>query len=97
MKKIFLHELTLEELKTSIGDIIREEFSKNNKPQKPDEVYYSRTQLASILSCSLSSLGKYVKNGSIKAKRLNGKIYFLKSDIEASMVSIKTFKHSRSN
>lgn len=95
MKRIYLNELSIEELKAILGEVVREELLKNVHPPVPDEKVYNRKEVCKILNLSLSSLNKYVKNQSIKAKRLNGRVLFLHSDVMSSLKTIGSLKGSR--
>lgn len=96
MKRIYLNEISLEELKELFVCVVREELNKTTIPINSEKEYLSRKQVAAFLNLSLGSLAKYVRNGNIPAKRLGNKVFFLKSDVEASLRTIKTVKHSRS-
>jgi len=99
MKRIYLNELSLEELKALFVEVIREELNKVPKPQPNQDVLLSRKECALLLNCSLGSIAKYVRNGSLKAVRLPGSatIKIRKSDALASLNEIKTIKYSRQN
>lgn len=98
MKRIF-SEITLEEIRAALGpdfrQIVKEELSNNKQNQKPDEIFYSRSDVSRLLNLSLSSLNKYVKNGSVPARRLNGKVFFLRSEILDCMKPVRALKGSR--
>lgn len=97
MQKHILISIPLHEFQDLIREVVRAEIQAQNKepPKVTEEKYYSRREVAKLLSISLGSLNKYVKNGSIPAKRLNGRVLILKSSLESSLKNIKAIKHSR--
>ena len=78
---------------------MREELNRVPKPQPAQDILLSKKDCASLLNCSLGSISKYIKNGSLKAVRLPGSttIKIRKSDALASLNEIKTIKYSRQN
>lgn len=95
MKRIYLNELSLEELKALFGEVVREELLKQIKPTPPDEKFYSKQEVCSLLNLSLSSLNSYIKQKRIIAKRLNGRVILLHSDVMNSLKTIGAEKGSR--
>lgn len=69
----------------------------NKEPPPLPQEYLTRAQVSRLLSISLVSLGKYVKNGSIPAKRLNNRVLFLRTEVEASLKTIKSIKNYKGN
>ena len=88
MKKIFLSELTPEELQRMIGDSIREVFREQNFPENKLK-YLSRNNAAKYLDVSLPTLDDYTKSGKVKGYRLGKKIKYLESDLINAMDAIE--------
>lgn len=61
-----------------------EEFLKNYKPIQPDE-YLTRQQVASLLSVDISTVHNYTKRGVLKSYGIQGRVYYKRSEVEASL------------
>ena len=70
-----------------LRQIIRQELV--NVKLKPDENFKTRAEIAKKLRVSVVSLDKAVRDGRIKAVRLNGRILFRESDIKLEEVHFK--------
>jgi len=85
MTNIFLPQE--EDFKKWIREVLREELQQTGiQPQKsaPEEPLLSRQQIAAELGISLVTLTDWMKKG-LPYLRLNGRVYFKRSEVIASM------------
>jgi hypothetical protein len=85
MTSIFLPQE--EDFKKWVRDVLREELQNSDlKPMKPapEEPLLSRQQIAAELGISLVTLTDWMKKG-LPYLRLNGRVYFKRSEVVASM------------
>jgi len=76
-----------EDFKRWIRDVIREELQQSPLPAarpSPEEALLSRQQIAAELGVSLVTLTDWMKKG-LPYLRLNGRVYFKRSEVIASM------------
>ena len=76
-----------EDFKKWIQESIREELRKPGGPPtktEPEEALLSRQQIAAELGVSLVTLTDWMKKG-LPYMRLNGRVYFKRSEVIASM------------
>jgi hypothetical protein len=89
-----LHNLSSENLSacfTSIHkaiDSLKCDFSKSDT-----ETYLTRHQVAEMLQCDISTVHNWTKSGILKAYGIGARVYYKKSEIEASMLPIHRLKH----
>lgn len=67
--------------------VILDDFLKNFKPKIPNE-YLSRKDVALMFGVDISSVHNWAKSGKIKPLGIGGRVYFLRSDIEASLTPL---------
>jgi hypothetical protein len=79
-------ETTPQDLKDEITavKVILVDFLKHNKPTQPSE-YLTRQQVASLLSVNISSVHNYTKRGVLKSYGIQGRVYYKRSEVEASL------------
>lgn len=83
-------QITPDELEKKITAGIRlqlEEFLRNYKPKQPNE-YLTRRQVAEMFDVDISTVSNWQKSGKLKPKALGSRIYFLRSDIDASLIPL---------
>ena len=76
-----------DDFKRWLREVIREELSQSPIPasrQAPEETLLSRQQIAAELGISLVTLTDWMKKG-LPYLRLNGRVYFKRSEVIASM------------
>jgi hypothetical protein len=76
-----------DDFKRWIREVIREELPQSPHPAgkpTPEEALLSRQQIASELGISLVTLTDWMKKG-LPFLRLNGRVYFQRSEVIASM------------
>lgn len=64
-----------------------DEFLKHFKPKQPND-YLTRQEVAQMFGVDLSTVANWQKNGKLKPYGLGGRVYFLRSDIEASLTPL---------
>ncbi len=84
-----IHELTLEELMELFQKVNFQllEIKKNFEPVKPSE-YLTRTELAEMLKCDLSTIHNWTKKGKLTAYGLGNRVYYKRAEVEDSLVKI---------
>ncbi|TDW51581.1 helix-turn-helix protein [Flavobacterium sp. 270] len=81
---------TPQELKNEITadvKVILNDFLKNFKPIQPAE-YLTRQQVAGMFNVDLSTVHNWCKSNKLKPLGLGSRVYFLRSDIEASLIPL---------
>ena len=76
-----------DDFKRWLREVIREELKQSPIPasrQAPEETLLSRQQIAAELGISLVTLTDWMKKG-LPYLRLNGRVYFKRSEVIASM------------
>jgi hypothetical protein len=79
--------ITPQELQTQINDGVKkqlDDFLKHFKPKEPNE-YMTRLEVAKLLSVDISTVHNYCKRKILSPKGIGGRVYFLRSDVEASI------------
>jgi predicted DNA-binding transcriptional regulator AlpA len=98
MQKQILITLSLQEFEGLVRDCVRSELKIYHKePPKDVTQYISARDAAAILKISQPTLRKYSRNSLFKVYRIGRTLRFLKSEIEQSLPSMRTVKHSRSH
>ena len=72
-----------EEIKSQLAEIRH-----NLEPKKPNE-YLARSEVAEMLKCDLSTVHNWTKQGKLKPYGIGNRVYYLRSEIEASLISLK--------
>ncbi|MEB8346876.1 helix-turn-helix domain-containing protein [Flavobacteriaceae bacterium KMM 6898] len=81
---------TPQQLQNQIAETVKNqlvEFLQQYKPKQPND-YLSRKQVSELFDVDLSTVANWQKSGKLKPLGLGGRIYFLRSDIEQSLISI---------
>jgi hypothetical protein len=68
--------------------IILDDFLKHFKPVEPAE-YLTRQRVAKMFDVDLSTIHNWCKSGKLKPLGLGSRVYFLRTDIEASLIPLK--------
>ena len=90
MKQIQFVATSPNDLKNEIANevkVILDDFLKHFKPIKPEE-YLSRKQVAELFGVDLSTVHNWTRTGKLKSYGLGSRVYYLRSDIEASLVPL---------
>lgn len=67
--------------------VILDDFLKHFKPIQPAE-YLTRKQVAEMFNVDLSTVHNWCKTNKLKPLGLGSRVYFLRSDIEASLIPL---------
>jgi hypothetical protein len=76
-----------QQLQREISESVKnhlDDFLKHFKPEPPKE-YLTRNDVAKMFSVDISTVHNWSKNGRLKPLALSGRIYYLRSDVEASL------------
>ena len=65
-----------------------EELKKDFQPKTPEE-FLTRKETAALLKVNLSTIHAYANKGILKPLGLSGRVYFRRSEIEESLISLK--------
>lgn len=83
---IHFFQISSKELKEIIKEAVATELQNHQilKPQKkdsPEEDLLTREEAKNLLKTSYTSLWKYDRDGLLPAKRIAGRVYYLRSDL----------------
>ncbi|PBJ11521.1 helix-turn-helix domain-containing protein [Flavobacterium sp. ACN6] len=87
MEKIQFIQTTPKELQGEIIASVKtqlEEFLKHYKPTQPTE-YLTRQQVAKMFDVNICTVNNWANSGVIRRLSLGSRIYFLRSEVEASL------------
>jgi hypothetical protein len=80
-------QTTPQELQMQITEGVKiqlENFLKHFTPKQPNE-YLTRQEVAKMLSVDISTVHNYCKRKILQPKGIGGRVYFLRSEVEASL------------
>lgn len=96
-KKITVIDMSVQELQEMISDAVKAEVGKiiSQLPvEKPKgETLLSRKEAAQLLRISTVTLTKYVRQGSVPACRIGGKLCFKKEQVLDSLELVRSSKY----
>ena len=87
MQSIQFIQTTPDQLKSEINEGVKiqlQEFLKHFTPTPPKE-YLTRADVAKMLSVDISTVHNYCKRKILSPKGIGGRVYFLRSEVEASL------------
>ena len=90
MQSIQFVATTPQELQKEISQSVKahlDDFLQHFKPKQPNE-YLTRSEVATMFNVDISTIANWQKNGKLKPLGIGGRIYFLRSDIEASLTPL---------
>lgn len=72
--------------KEIVNDVktLLDEFIKHFAPIQPKE-YLTRSDVAKMFSVDISTVSNWQKSGKLKPLGISGRVYFLRSEVEASL------------
>lgn len=85
---VLVNGVTSQQLTETILKGVKEqldELKKDFKPKEPTE-YLTRKEVAKILKISLVTVHEWAKNGILKPYKMGNRTYFIRKEIEDSMV-----------
>lgn len=96
MEQIILNSITLEELATTIREVVKQELINNGQGQSQiandHEKYLSRKEVIEILGISLPTLSEWTVNGTLKGYRIGTRIRYRASEIGEAMQVIQKLR-----
>lgn len=99
MQNIVLSPIPLNELKTVIGETVKNEFAKQAAAQPPTKEYaefLTRKETAKLLTVSLPTLSEWTKRGLITGYRISCRVRYKRSEVETALKQIISLKkHGR--
>lgn len=89
MHSTILHNVSPDEITGQFKELQKQlnELKQNLQPKTPAE-YLTRTEVATLLKCNLSTIHNWCKNGKLKPYALGNRIYFLRSQIEETLTPL---------
>lgn len=87
MAQVQFIQTTPQELQQQINEGVKiqlQEFLKHFAPIKPKE-YLTRSDVAKMFSVDISTVSNWQKSGKLKPLGISGRVYFLRSEVEASL------------
>jgi hypothetical protein len=67
--------------------VVLDDFLKHYKPLRPAE-YLTRQQVSKMFDVDLSTVHNWCKSGKLKPLGIGSRVYFLRTDIEASLIPL---------
>jgi len=80
MINVSLNDLT-ELIKNAISTEIQKVVSQTTQPQKTETEILTREEVKNLLKISYTSLWKYNKAKTLVAKKVNGKVFYMRQDV----------------
>lgn len=90
MQTIQFIQTTPQELQSQITEGVKnqlQEFLKHFTPKQPNE-YLTRAEVAKMFNVDISTVHNWCKSGKLKPLGLGSRVYFLRSDIEQSLIPL---------
>lgn len=91
MAQIQFIQTTPEQLKSEINEGVKiqlQEFLKHFAPIQPKE-YLTRSDVAKMFNVDISTVSNWQKSGKLNPLGISGRVYFLRSEVEASLKPLK--------
>ena len=97
METIQIRNLSIDDLKTIISELIKDGLKDQpkGKPPQNKELYGTRKEVAKALHISLPTLNGLTKSGILKGYRLKGRVLYKWADVETALEEIVTVKYRR--
>lgn len=90
MQTVQFIQTTPQELQSQITEGVKnqlQDFLKNYQPKLPNE-YLTRSDVSKMFNVDLSTVHNWCKSGKLKPLGLGARVYFLRSDIEQSLIPL---------
>jgi hypothetical protein len=87
MSTIQFLQYTPEQLKSEINEGVKkqlDDFLKHFKPKEVNE-YLTRRNIADMFGVDISTVHNWTKSGKLRAVGISGRVYYLRSEVEASL------------
>jgi predicted site-specific integrase-resolvase len=91
MAQVQFIQYSPDQLKCEINEGIKiqlQEFLKHFAPIQPKE-YLTRSDVAKMFSVDISTISNWQKTGKLNPLGISGRVYFLRSEVEASLQPLK--------
>ncbi len=95
-KNVIFENLTSEDIKNIISDVVEEKFRLLLPPQQLSNDYLTRQETASLLRISLPTLSDFTKRGLITGQRIGSRVLYSRDQVESSLKEIESIKYRRS-
>lgn len=84
-----LHEITPEQI-TSLFEGLQNQLNelKQNFVPKAPVVYLTRTEVAEMLKCDLSTVHNWTKKGKLKPYGIGNRVYYKRNEVEAVLLPL---------
>ena len=87
---IILQNVSTDQLTELIDNVVKTRFNdlkENFQPKQPAE-YLTRQTVAQMFSVDISTISNWQKTGKLNPLAISGRVYFLRSDVEASLTPL---------
>ena len=86
-----VHEITHEELIKLFKGLENQlnELKQNMEPKAPSE-YLTRSEVAKMLKCDLSTLWSWAKKGKLVPYGIGNRVYYKRNEIESAIIQLTT-------
>jgi len=95
-KNVIFENLTSDDIRNIISDVIEEKFRTLSAPQKIPNDYLTRQETASLLRISLPTLNDFTKRGLITGHRIGSRVLYSREMVDSSLKEIESIKYRRS-
>lgn len=95
MNSIILQNVSPEELKKIISEVLEEKIIQFQPQQKEETKYLTRKEVKSLLKISLPTLNEYTKCGKLKGYRIGGRVLYRADEVQESLKAIESIKYRR--
>lgn len=91
-REMILISYSKDELLQMIEEAVCKAIEQNRQNNEADQ-YLSRQETAELCSVTVQTLNNWVNAGRIRSHKINGRVLFRRSDIDAALIERKTLKH----
>ena len=93
MDTIILSQISLQDLKSEISEVIKNELQGvlSNSPTQTKEIeFLTRKEASQLLSVSLPTLDHWTRTGKLVGYRIGSRIRYKRNEVEQSLAAIKS-------
>ena len=98
MEQFLIHYTVSEfqsDIRKIVADALRETKPESKQPIRPE--YLTRKQVKEELHVSFPTLNRFDKEGILTARKIGGRVLYLRSDVEMAINPDKPIKYRRAN
>ena len=88
-RKIEIHDLTTDELRALIHEVVSKSFEMHSGIIKRKNEYISRQDVASLFKITLATVDSWGRKGSLKPYRIGNRVFFKLPEVEKALKAIK--------